>query len=54
MNALAVSIPFGDEHLRRALRIWQHHDTRARPHSRLGPGLPEPPLGLPAPPDRRS
>lgn len=41
-------IPFEAEHLRRVLRIWQVHDNRARPHNQLGPGLPQPPPGLPA------
>ncbi len=42
-------IPFGEEHLRRMLRAWRLHYNRGRPHSSLGPGLPEPPSGLPAP-----
>jgi putative transposase len=41
-ECLDFLIPFGEEHLRRLLRIWQDHYNRARPHSRLGPG------GLPA------
>jgi len=47
-ECLDFLIPFGEEHLRRILRIWQVHYNRARPHSRLGPGLPEAPPGLPA------
>jgi len=47
-EGLDYLIPFGEEHLRRLLRIWQVHYNRARPHSRLGPGLPQPPPGLPA------
>lgn len=60
-ECLDFLIPFGEEHLRRVLRIWQVHYNGARPHSRLGPGIPQPPLGLPArvlsgqrlPPDAR-
>ncbi len=33
--------------LRRILRAWQAHSNRGRPHASPGPGLPEPPLGLP-------
>ncbi len=47
-ECLDFLIPFGEEHLRRVLHIWQVHYNRARPHSRLGPGLPQPPPGLPA------
>jgi transposase InsO family protein len=47
-ECLDFLIPFGEEHLRRVLRIWQVHYNGARPHSRLGPGLPQPPPGLPA------
>ncbi len=42
-------IPFGEEHLRRILRAWEVHYNRGRPHAWLGPGLPEPSPGLPAP-----
>ncbi len=41
-------IPFGEEHLRRVVRIWQGHYNTPRPHSQLGPGLRQPPPGLPA------
>ena len=47
-ESLDFLIPFGEAHLRRVLRIWQVHYNRARPHSQLGPGLPQPPPGLPA------
>jgi transposase InsO family protein len=49
-ECLDFLIPFGEEHLRRLLRIWQVHYNRARPHSHLGPGLPQPPPGLSAAP----
>lgn len=49
-ECLDFLIPFGEEHLRRILRAWQAHYNRGRPHASLGPGLPEPPPGLPATP----
>jgi len=48
-ECLDFLIPFGEEHLRRSLRFWLVHYNRGRPHSSLGPGLPEPPSQLPAP-----
>jgi hypothetical protein len=36
-------IPLGKGHLRRILREWSNHHNRGRPHSALGPGIPEPP-----------
>jgi len=47
-ECLDFLIPFGEEHLRRMLRIWQLHYNRGRPHASLGPGLPETSPGLPA------
>ena len=35
-------IPVGEVHLRRILREWVTHYNRGRPHSSLGPGIPEP------------
>jgi putative transposase len=49
-ECLDLLIPFGEDHLRRVLRAWQAHYNRGRPHASLGPGLPEPSLGLPASP----
>jgi putative transposase len=49
-ECLDFLIPFGEEHLRRMLRIWQLHSSRGRPHASLGPGLPEASPGLPATP----
>jgi transposase InsO family protein len=46
-ECLDFLIPLGEEPLQRALRIWQVHYHRARPHRRLGPGLPQQPPGLP-------
>jgi len=49
-ECLDYLIPLGEEHLRRILRSWQLHYNRGRPHSSLGPGLPEPWAGLPVAP----
>ncbi len=43
-------IPLGESHLRRILREWIAYYNQARPHSALGPGLPDPPPGLPLAP----
>jgi putative transposase len=48
-ECLDYLIPFGEEHLRRILGLWKMHYNRGRPHASLGPGLPEPPPGLPVP-----
>jgi putative transposase len=40
-------IPLTEGHLRKTLRSWLLHYNRGRPHSSLGPGLPDPPLNLP-------
>ena len=40
-------IPLNEEHLRKTLRSWLAHYNRGRPHSFLGPGLPDPPNNLP-------
>jgi transposase InsO family protein len=34
-------IPFNEDHLRRALREWVAHYNRGRPHTSLGPGIPD-------------
>jgi putative transposase len=34
-------IPLNDRHLRRILREWIFHYNRRRPHSRLGPRIPD-------------
>jgi putative transposase len=49
-ECLDFLIPLSEEHLRRILRAWKMHYNRGRPHASLGPGLPESPAGLPAPP----
>ena len=35
-------IPFNERHLQMTVRDWAIHYNRGRPHSALGPGLPEP------------
>jgi putative transposase len=49
-ECLDFLLPLGEAHLRQVLRIWRRHYNAARPHSQLGPGLPQPPPGLPAAP----
>jgi transposase InsO family protein len=38
-----------ESYFRRMVKEWQIHYNQARPHSSLGPGLPEPANGLPVP-----
>ncbi len=35
-------IPLGERHLRSSLKEWVAHYNQSRPHSSLGPGIPEP------------
>ena len=42
-ECLDFLIPLGEGHLKRILREWVGHYNRGRPHSSLGPGIPEPP-----------
>jgi putative transposase len=42
-------IPLSENHLRRMLGHWVRHYNEGRPHSSLGPGIPDPPPGLPVP-----
>ena len=39
-------IPVSEGHLRWILKSWVEHYNRGRPHSSLGPGVPDPPGGL--------
>jgi len=39
-------IPLSEAHLRSILRTWRNHYNSARPHSALGPGVPDPPQKL--------
>ena len=36
-------IPLSEAHLRSILKSWVEHYNRGRPHSTLGPGVPDPP-----------
>jgi putative transposase len=36
-------IPMSEVHLRSILREWMSHYNHGRPHSALGPGVPDPP-----------
>jgi putative transposase len=40
-------IPLSESHLRSILKSWVEHYNRGRPHSSLGPGVPDPPGILP-------
>jgi putative transposase len=40
-------IPVTETHLRKILLSWSPHYNRGRPHSCLGPGIPDPPPALP-------
>ena len=46
-------IPLSEEHLRKTLCAWRAHYNRGRPHSSLGPGLPDQMVNLPAPLQRQ-
>jgi hypothetical protein len=35
-------IPLNEAHVRQILKDWKTHYNRGRPHSSLGPGIPEP------------
>ena len=40
-------IPQTENHLRIILKNWMTHYNQGRPHSSIGPGIPDPPVGLP-------
>ena len=40
-ECLDFMIPLGQRHLKRILREWIRHYNRGRPHSSLGPGIPD-------------
>jgi len=42
-ECLDFLIPLGEGHLKRIVRDFVRHYNRGRPHSSLGPGIPEPP-----------
>jgi hypothetical protein len=35
-------IPIDEQHIRQILKEWVRHYNQGRPHSSLGPGIPEP------------
>jgi transposase InsO family protein len=41
-ECLDLLLPFNERHLQMTIRDWAIHYNRGRPHSALGPGLPEP------------
>jgi len=45
-----LDIPLNEEHLRRPLNEWTEHYNRGRPHSSLGPELPDSPHNFPGVP----
>ena len=47
-------IPVSEGHLRMMLKAWVPHYNRGRPHSSLGPGVPDPPQELRAVPRSES
>jgi putative transposase len=42
-------IPFSEANLRQTLKAWVTHYNRGRPHTALGPGVPDPPASLAVP-----
>lgn len=52
-ECLDYLIPFNERHLRRTVKEFAQYYNRGRPHSALGPGIPEPPQAkVPAGPHR--
>jgi putative transposase len=41
-KCLDFLIPLNENHLRMIVKVWGLHYNRGRPHSSLGPGIPEP------------
>jgi transposase InsO family protein len=41
-ECLDFLIPFNERHLKLTVKRWVAHYNRGRPHSSLGPGIPEP------------
>jgi transposase InsO family protein len=46
-ECLDFMIPLNERHLRRLLKEWVAHYNRGRPHSSLGPGIPDSSVVLP-------
>jgi putative transposase len=49
-ECLDFLIPLSEHHLRHLLHEWAQHYNTSRPHMALGPGIPQPPPYVPAPP----
>jgi transposase InsO family protein len=47
-ECLDFLIPLTESHLQRLLYTWVRHYNGGRPHMALGPGIPQPPVHLPA------
>jgi hypothetical protein len=45
-ECLDYLIPLTEAHLRRILKGWVAYYNRSRPHSALGPGVPDPPTEI--------
>ncbi len=52
-ECLDFLIPLTENHLRLVTNSWVAHYNRGRPHSSLGPGIPDPPVDLPVTPHER-
>src|SRR6516162_1603445 len=48
-ECLDWAIPLSEGHLRSLLKMWSTYYNRERPHMALGPAVPDPPRGVPAP-----
>ena len=48
-ECLDFMIPINERHLRATLRSWVAHYNKGRPHSSLGPGIPEKSIPKPLP-----
>ena len=44
-ECLDFLIPLNERHLQAVLQVWVTHYNRGRPHSSLGPGIPDPEIG---------
>src|ERR1700730_896235 len=53
-ECLDFMIPISEGHLRRTLRPWVEHYNKGRPHSSLGPGMPEESAARQLPTPRRT
>ena len=49
-ECLDFVIPLTENHLRIVTKNWVAHYNRGRPHTSLGPGIPDPPIDLPVTP----